>query len=322
MSDFIITVIIPVYNEERYIEGCLSSLSHQTFPVDQIECLLIDGKSTDKTLLLAEKYRDLIPRLKIIVNDERKTPCALNLGIQKASGKYILRLDAHAIFPSEYIEKCVFYLENTDADNVGGFAITNGKGYVGTAIAKMLSSRFGVGSSEFRIQGVSGYVDTVPFGAFRREIFDKVGLFDTELLRSEDNDINARIRAVGGKIYLADDINFTYYCRNTVKEVLIMALKNGNALFRTLCRNPRAMSIRHFIPFAFLLSLLFLPWLSHSSDMCKFLLTCEIGIYCFLDLYFSCKEIKYLPVLLWLYPFFHISYGMGSLLGLLGIALY
>ena len=114
----------------------------------------------------------------------------------------------------------MYYLNTTDADNVGGVAETKANGFVGGAIAKMLSSKFGVGGSDFRVGEGNKYVDTVPFGAFRREVFEKVGLFNEKLLRSEDNDINSRIRKAGGKIWLAEDIKFNYYCRDTVPKVL------------------------------------------------------------------------------------------------------
>ena len=202
MSDnIIVSVIIPMLNEEKYIENCINSLINQTFPKFQMEWLLIDGDSNDNTVAICRKYEKDNP-IRILRNPDKKTTYALNLGIKESIGKYIVRMDAHALYDNNYIEKCVYYLENTDADNVGGIAITEAKGFVGTAIAKMLSSTFGVGGSAFRVSNESGYVDTVPFGAFRREVFERIGLFNNDLPRSEDNDINARIRESGGKIWL------------------------------------------------------------------------------------------------------------------------
>jgi len=246
------------------------------------------------------------------------------MGISVARGKYIIRMDAHASFSSNYIEKCVYYLDNTDADNVGGVAETVSNGYIGNSIAQMVSTRFGVGGSNFRVGTANKYVDTVPFGAYRREIFEKVGLFDTRLLRSEDNDMNSRIRKSGGKIWLSDEIRFKYYSRSTIFGILKMGIQNGNALFRTLKVNNRAMSIRHFIPFLFLLSLITLPILSIFVPLFKVVLFAELCFYLLLDIYFSFfnKNFKYGFVNIWLYPVFHIMYGLGSLLGLFGIRLY
>ena len=136
-----------------------------------------------------------------------------------AKGKYIIRLDAHADYNKDYISKCVFWLDRTNADNVGGVAETKSKGFIGNSIALMLSSKFGVGNSQFRTNGVSGYVDTVPFGAFRKEVFDKYGLYDERLTRNQDNEMNFSIRNNGGKIYMSDEIRFSYYCRDSIKSI-------------------------------------------------------------------------------------------------------
>ncbi len=325
MENVIVSVIVPLYNEERFIEGFLNSLCNQTYPRVNMEWILVDGNSTDKTVEIIQKYIDdgQYP-IKLLNNEHRKTPYALNKAIEASIGKYIIRLDAHASFPPEYIEKCTYYLDTTDADNVGGVAQTEAQGYIGGAISQLVSTKFGVGGSNFRVGNGNRYVDTVPFGAFRREVFDRIGLFNTKLLRSEDNDINARIRESGGKIWLAEDIQFKYFCRDTIKGILKMGAQNGNALFRTMKENRKAMSIRHFIPFLFLLSLIIMPLMSFISNIFLWIFVAEMGIYLLLDLYFSFfgGKFKYGFVNIWLYPLFHISYGFGSLVGMFGIKLY
>ena len=323
MSEITVSVIVPLYNEERYIRAFLDSLLTQTYPKEDMEWLLVDGDSSDRTVEIIKEYEGRGP-LRLLRNPKRKTPYALNLAIEQARGEYIVRLDAHAAFPPDYIEKCVHYLNVTDADNVGGVAETKSKGFIGNAISHMLSTRFGVGGSDFRVGDGDKYVDTVPFGAFRKSVFERVGLFNPALLRSEDNEMNARIRAAGGKIWLANDIRFQYYCRDTVKGILKMALQNGNALFRTLRVNRRAMGLRHFIPFFFLLSLLILPPLAAFFPLLGWALAAEGSLYLLLDIYFSFfhKRPRLGLVALWLYPLFHVSYGLGSLLGLFGIELY
>lgn len=318
-----VSVIIPLYNEERYIEKCIGSLLAQTYPRDEMEWILVDGNSTDKTVDIIKSYEGKCP-IVLLHNEKRKTPYALNMAIERAVGKYIIRLDAHASFPPDYIEKCVHYLDTTDADNVGGIAETEASGFIGSSISQMLSTKFGVGGSDFRVGQGDRYVDTVPFGAFRREVFERVGLFNPKLLRSEDNDMNARIRESGGKIWLAEDIRFKYYCRDTIKGILKMGMQNGNALFRTLFVNPKAMSLRHFIPFAFFMSLILLPVLAVLFPLFLWVFTAEMGLYFLLDVYFSFATPKPKTGLVnvWLYPLFHICYGFGSFLGLLGIALY
>ena len=322
-----VSVIVPLYNEEKYIEQFLTSLSLQTYPLEHMEWILVDGNSADKTVDVIQTFiREKKFPIVLLDNPKRKTPYALNLAIGHARGDYIIRLDAHASYYSDYIEKCVYYLDTTDADNVGGVAETSANGTVGHAISKMLSTKFGVGGSDFRVGEGDKYVDTVPFGAFRRrEVFDKVGLFNPKLLRSEDNDMNARIRQNGGKIWLANDIRFKYYCRDTVKGILKMGLQNGNALFRTLFVNPKAMSLRHFIPFTFLMSLICMPIFSLVFPIFWWVFAAEMSAYILLDFYFSFVSVKPVKcgfVTIWLYPLFHIAYGLGSLLGLFSIALY
>ena len=312
-----VSVVLPVYNEEKYIDSCIRSLISQTYDRKQMEWIIVDGNSTDKTRSIIQSYLEQYP-ITLLTNERRITPASLNMAIKASKGDVIVRFDAHAVFPSDYIEKCVACLSSTDADNVGGWIETKAEGFVGKAIAKVLSSKFGVGGSSFRTERKSGYVDTVPFGAFKRSVFSKVGLFDETLIRSEDNDINAKIINSGGKVYLSSDIHSVYYCRNTVSGLLNQAILNGNALFRTMKVNPKAMSKRHFIPFFFFLSLCVLPF------VCPLLLFAELAAYLSLDLYFSFveRERKLGFVTIWLYPLYHITYGLGSFLGLLGIKLY
>lgn len=316
-----VSVIIPVYNEEKYIYRCLESLKKQTYSKDKIEWLFVDGNSKDKTVEIIEQSG---VNCRILENKKRLVTYALNIGIENAIGKYIIRMDAHAEYSANYIEKCVYYLDNIDADNVGGVATTKGDGFVGNANAEILSSKFGVGNSNFRTENKSGYVDTVPFGAFKRDVFDKVGLFDPELPRSEDNDLNSRIRANGGKVFLSSDITFIYYCRNTVKGLLEQALKNGNALFLTRRKNSKAMRLRHYIPFMFVVSLVLMPVLSVCVPLFLWLFALEGVLYFTLDLYFSLfkGKKKYALYKLVMYPLFHISYGIGSVIGLFNVKLY
>lgn len=320
-----ISVLIPVYNEEKYIQNCILSLLKQDYPKKDMEWIFVDGCSNDKTYEFIESFMKKYPELiKLYVNPDKTVPYAMNIGIKASIGKYIVRLDAHCEYADNYISKCVYYLDNTEAENVGGVAYTKSKGVVGNAIALILSSKFGVGNSQFRTNGKSGYVDTVPFGAFRREVFTKYGLYDERLTRNQDNEMNYRIRKNGGKIYMAEDINFVYYCRNSIKGIIDMAIKNGkwNVITMKLC--PGAMGIRHFVPFLFLLSLIIMPVLIAFIPTLWFLFLGEIGLYLLLNLIFSvkiAKNTRYVLLLLFLFPLFHLSYGFGSFLGLISLGL-
>ena len=328
MSNITVSVVMPVFNEEKYIAKCIDSLLLQDYPMEDMEWIFIDGRSKDRTVEIIREYADKYPELiKIYDNPDKIVPFAMNIGISNSKGKYIVRLDAHADYATDYISKCVHYLDITDADNVGGVAETKSHGFVGNAIAKMLSSKFGVGNSQFRTNGESGYVDTVPFGAFRREVFSKYGGYDERLVRNQDNEMNYRIRKNGGKIYLANDIKLSYYCRDTMKGIASMANKNGmwNIITMNLC--PGSMGIRHFIPLAFVASLIGMTVLS----VCGFfilpllgwilsaLFGLELLLYLGMDALFSAKlsnSLKEFLLLMLLFPMFHIAYGFGSIKGI------
>lgn len=315
-----ISIVMPVFNEEKFIEKCIDSLLEQDYPKEKMEWIFVDGCSTDRTkeiiLGCKEQYPDLIF---VYDNPHKIVPCAMNIGIKNAKGKYIIRLDAHAEYARDYFSKCVFYLDTVDAENVGGVAETKARTPMGKIIAKMLSSKFGVGNSQFRINGKSGYVDTVPFGAFKREVFTKYGGYDERLVRNQDNEMNYRIRKNGGKIYLADDIHLSYYCRDSIKAINKMGRLNGmwNVITMKLC--PGAMGIRHFIPLVFVLSLIGLFGLGFMHWAFWLLLGVEIVLYLSFDSVFSSKltsNPKEFFTLIILFPLFHINYGLGSLIGL------
>lgn len=319
----IVSVIIPVYNEERYIENCIQSLLEQDYPQNKMEFLFLDGRSTDKTVQIIdtflEQYSSLI---RIIENPNRTQSYAMNIGIIEAKGKYILRLDAHADYDKHYISECVRLLETGLYQNVGGVADTKARSKFGEVVALMMSSRFGVGNSQFRTSDMEGPVDTVPFGAFSKDYLVSLGGFDERLNRNEDNEINYRIRKNGGVVYLSPKIRFTYYCRDTLKGILSMAFQNGKwtLIASRLC--PGSMSLRHLIPLLFVLSIIALIVLGHFFAVSYLLLMLELALYFSLAFLFSIKtkaDFKMILQLLLLFPAFHISYGCGSIFGIITV---
>ena len=317
----IVSVIIPIRNEEKYIERCIKSIINQDYPLENIEVIFVDGESQDKTREIVYKYiSEYNGIIKIFDNPDKTVPYAMNIGIKNAIGDYIIRLDAHSEYSNDYISKCISTLEKTDADNVGGLAITKGYGFIGDAFSKVLSSKFGVGNSGFRTNASSGYVDTVPFGAFKRETFGKYGYYDERLTRNQDYELNYRIRKNGGKIYLNSDIKLTYYCRNTITGIIKQSYQNGkwNVITSKLCQG--SMSIRHFIPLIFVLSLIILPILIIFNPVFTYIFLFEISLYLLLAILFSFRIAStkgQILLLVFLFPLFHLSYGVGSLMGLL-----
>lgn len=319
-KDIIVSVIIPVRNEEKYIDKCIKSIINQDYPLKNIEVIFVDGLSQDNTREIILSYISEYPQIiKLLKNEHKTVPFAMNIGIHDSVGKYIMRLDAHSEYPSNYISKCVYTIEKTNADNVGGLAVTKGKGYIGEAFSKVLSSKFGVGDSGFRTNVSSGYVDTVPFGTFKRTVFEKYGFYDERLIRNQDYELNYRIRKNGGNIYLNSEISLIYYCRNTIRGIIKQSYGNGkwNVFTCRLC--PGSMSLRHFIPLLFVMSIVLLSVLSFFYGIFEYVFILEMVLYFILDIVFSVNMatnvIQFLLLLI-LYPIFHISYGIGSIIGI------
>ena len=320
-----ITIVLPVRNEEKYIDGCIESIVNQTYPLKHIRLVICDGMSEDNTIKHILKYQTLYNNfITVIKNTQKIVPTALNLCIRKLDTDYLIRIDAHSDYPVDYIEKCIETIQTVDADNVGGLTCTKGKGLIGEAFAQVISSKFGVGNSSFRTGAKSGYVDTVPFGTFKKSTFSKYGEFNEQLVRNQDNEFNFRIRKNGGKVYLNSNIVLNYYCRDSIKEIIKQGVENGkwNVIAMKMC--PGSMGIRHFVPCVFLISIVILTVLGVFLVWPRWLLVIELFLYLILDAFFSMKitnktyDNHYLTKFI-LYPLFHLSYGLGSLLGILKI---
>ena len=254
-----LSVICPIYNEEKYIGQFLDSILQQDYSKNDLEILLVDGMSKDKTRDIILEYSTKYPCLKLVDNPQQTVPYAMNNGIKKAKGEFIIRLDAHAEYPSDYFSVLVKKLNDLDgAENVGGVCITlpcNGT-VVATAIAECLSNKFGMGNSYFRV-GAKGVmsVDTVPFGCFRKSLFDKIGLYDTDMIRNQDDELNGRIIKNGGKIYLLPDVEIKYFARDKISKVRKMFYQYG--LYKPLGNKKLGSptTIRQFFPLLFVLVL-------------------------------------------------------------------
>lgn len=279
-----ISVIVPCYNEEKTIGLLLRSLLDQTIPASEIEVVISDGMSTDDTRQVVSAFSQSYPELsvKVIDNPQRNIPSALNNAIKAAKGQYIIRLDAHSIPKPDYIERCIDHLNRHDGDNIGGvWLIEPGDQTItAAAIAKAASHPLGVGGVSYRSSSASsGLVDTVPFGAFRRSTFDEIGIFNENLLSNEDYELNARIRARGGKIYLDPEIQCTYFARSTFKALARQYWRYGYWKLRMLKRFPETIKPRQALPPLFILSLITLFIIALFFSPAWWLFFIEITVY-------------------------------------------
>src|SRR5438445_576499 len=200
-----VSIVVPCRNEAQYVRSLLDSILANEYPRDRLEVLIVDGMSDDGTRSVIWSYSRRHPVIQLLDNPNRTTPCALNLGISRARGTIIMRMDAHAEYPPNYIADLVAWLERTGADNVGGACLTLPADATATAraIAAALAHPFGIGNARFRLgTDEPRDVDTVPFGCFRRDVFERVGLFDEELVRNQDDEFNFRLLRAGGRVLL------------------------------------------------------------------------------------------------------------------------
>lgn len=320
-----ISIIAPCRNEERFVRPFLNNMLSQDYPKENMELLVIDGNSTDSSREIVKEYCAAHPFIKLIINEKQTVPFALNKGIVMASGDYIVRTDLHAIYPKEYLSTLIEQIELLNADNVGGVCLTlpaREKSVKCKAIATVISNRFGVGNSYFRIGSDRIMkVDTVPFGCFRKELFGKIGLFDEELTRNQDDEFNGRIIREGGSIYLIPSLRIKYYARDSVAKVSKMFYQYG--LFKPLVNRKLGSpaTLRQFVPIAFLFGLFFGGILSFFSNTVMVLYFTVLSVYILLSFCFTRTEIKkdfklvfFLP---WLFPVIHLSYAWGYFRGII-----
>jgi glycosyltransferase involved in cell wall biosynthesis len=321
--DLTVSIVIPMRNESEHIRACVDSLVNQTFPGDQYEILIADGGSTDNSRQVVSLCQAGNVAIRLLDNSSQTTPCGMNLGIQAAAGTIIIIAGAHTIYPRDFVENCVFWLNKTGADVVGGpvETIVDSDRFGARLVVAVLSSPFGVGDSKFRTSHAEGFVDTVPFGAFRREVFDRVGMYNEKLVRNQDNDLNSRIRKAGGKIYLTPTLTTRYYPAKTFAALLKYAFKTSKWHVFTLRQNRESMGLRHLAPAVFLALVLFLMPVSFVSRITLALLTAILCAYLLAGFYFSlrAKSERDWSVAL-AQPFatfcFHVAYGAGTLFGL------
>lgn len=318
-----ISFIVVAYNAENSLPDLLDDLLGQTIDPAQLEAVLVDSASTDGTRRVMDEFAARAPfPVKVLDNPKRWLASGINVALCQATGEAVIRLDAHARIPSNFLEKNVAALERGE-DIVGGSVLGGDVQTPWQAVLRAVdTSRFGGGAAPFRNAGQARYVDTLAYALYRRSVYNRVGFYDERLRRTEDNDMHYRMRQAGFKFYFSPDIVSYHSARTTLRGQLRQKWGNGFWIGRTMHIQPNCFAPRHLIPAIFVTVLLFCLLLLPLSPWPLALLMIP---YLACDLYFSvrdgmnqpCGKALCVAALPLIFPAVHIVYGIGTLLGLI-----
>ena len=317
-----VSIIIPTYNEEGRIRECLESLRDE-YVAQNAEIIVADGGSTDDTKKIVGDFKKDYPRVEIrqINNPLKHQSFGLNAGIKAARGKIIVRIDAHARYPKNYVERCVKLLEKTGADNVGGVMRARGTSGFQKSVALAMNHPIGVGDAKFHLGRKSGYVDTVYLGTFRKELFKKLGYFDP--YQNQDAEFNLRILKSGGKIFLDNSIKVDYFPRDSLGALISQYFNYGRGRCRTTLKHRRFTSLRQLAPLLLVLGLIGSIVLSTLASPLFLLIpvfyAALMFLFSFLSLGGSSRQFSRSLFLAFIFGSMHISWGLGFWVYLLGI---
>ncbi|WP_437679237.1 glycosyltransferase family 2 protein [Sorangium sp. So ce131] len=316
------SIIVPCYNEERYVESTLRCALGQRYPEDLLEILVVDGGSTDRTREIVARVAAEHPRVTLLHNPARIQAAAMNLGIRRSRGEVIVRMDAHADYAPDYVAASVAVLRRTSALNAGGAARPRHRGGFQRALCAALSSPLGVGGSAYRDPSREGFVESVWGGAFRREAFEIAGLYDPAAITNEDAELNQRIIEAGGAVYLSRDIVAHYYPRSSLGALARQYFAYGAGRARTLLRRRKLLSLRPIVPFCMVTAFALLALAAALLPAARPLLAAASLAYAALVIAESLRlarraSSRDFPLLCAILPAMHAAHGLGFWAGLL-----
>lgn len=316
-----ISIIIPIRNEENSIGATLDSILNQNID-EEIEILIADGMSTDQTRDILQSYQKQNKDIQIIDNPEKIVSTGFNRALSVSKGRLIIRIDGHSELQPDFLQNCIDVHLKVDVGCVGGPTIHKGKGLIGKSIEIAQSSNFGVGGVEFRKEQSEGkFVDTLAFGAYKRDVFQNLGGYDEELVRNQDDEFSLRMIQHGEKIWLDPSIQSEYVPRNSFVKLFKQYFQYGYYKIRVFQKRRGIASWRHLIPGIFVMSIItsMIIDLLYGSPI-LFPLVCFP--YILLNILFTVKEFIKSPkkmisflLLPWTFFILHISYGLGFILG-------
>ncbi|MFC1634958.1 glycosyltransferase family 2 protein [Planctomycetota bacterium] len=326
-NSLLVSIVIPCRNEEKFIGKCLDSIIDNHFPQDRLEVLVVDGMSEDGTKEVVSEYARKNSFIKRLVNSERITPTAMNIGIKSAKGDIIILVNAHSILDKEFLKYSVEYLDKTKADAIGGAlrTINDVNSLIARAIPLAVDSALGAGGRRYRNRTEEGWIrDTLPYCAYRKEIFEKLGFIDEELVRAQDAEFNYRILRSGGRIYYSPKIKSYLHIRPTLGKLWRQHYQYGCHKPLVIRKAGVGLMWRQSVPGLFVGSMLISLVISIIFRPFIWLLVSILGVYAIAVLGSSLmisinNGIKYFLVLPFIFATLHFSYGIGYLKGLLGL---
>ncbi|MEG1416490.1 MAG: glycosyltransferase family 2 protein [Clostridium sp.] len=315
-----VSIVIPCRNEENYIEKCIDSMAKQSYGIENIEVLVCDGMSTDRTQEIVNNYSKNEPNIKLVINEKMVAPSAMNLGIKQAKGEIVIIFGAHAYMDKDYVKYCVEKLSDDNVAVVGGRIINISENNLSEAISLAMGSPFGVGNALFRYSDKEEFVDTVAFGAYKKEVFDKIGLFDEEFVRNQDDELNFRVSKAGFKMLLAPCIESHYYTRGSLSKLWRQYYQYGFWKVRVIQKHKKPASIRHLIPLIFVCGVILGGVASIFSSILRVMYFGVLGLYALLAGVYAVKacnkKYKHIPRIMLCFLILHGSYGLGFLEGI------
>jgi succinoglycan biosynthesis protein ExoA len=317
-----VSIVIPCRNERDHVETVLRSILTQDPPPGGFELIIADGMSDDGTREILMRLADEDSRLRIVDNPDLIVSSGLNIAIREAKGSVIVRMDAHTEFASDYIQNCLEALQSTGADNVGGPWIAKGTGLIGRAIAAAFQSPFCFGGRRGHNADYEGVDDTVYLGCWRRPLFDRIGFFDEELVRNQDDEFNLRLSRLGGKIWQTPRIKSWYKPRESITSLFVQYKQYGYWKVPVIQKHRIPASIRHLIPGLFVLSLIGLTLASFWSTAAAqgwWFLVAAYSVYVLIAslLTAGTKGWNLFPCLPLVFACYHLAYGYGFLRGVI-----
>jgi GT2 family glycosyltransferase len=305
-----------MYNEAEAISRCLGSLFVQDYPQDRLDIVVADGCSTDGSGDAVRRLSDVHSNLRLVPNPRRRTPAGLNAGILASRGEIIIILGAHTRVNADFVRSNVEAMERTGVKCTGGTQFNVGDTYFQRAIGIAMGSPFGLASAPYRFSRKEQYVDTVVYAAYRRELFDEVGLFNEDLFISEDAELNWRIRKAGHRILFTPKIVSFYYPRKTISSLFRQLFRYGILRVNVMKKHRDSVKCIHLVPIAFLALAAVLLVLGQWKALILLL-----GFYVLAVLYYSLRGalkegMHYLPVLPLLLSTIHLGWGAGFVVGL------